>query len=202
MVVPPVQLQQPALPQLGGMPEPGGTSEPEAGSELGETPEPGGLDDSDSGPPTPLPLLGRGIPHRRRVTPPAGCVGYVGKGERGSIGGDTLSAPYTTTAPSGVYSPSVSSEPSADGDLSAVESETSSSGENRPVPTMARTAARQLESNLLRSGVDEAFGRTRAQTRALNQEAAGLVSIFWPDEGGKLILGLLAVQEVTRKPGE
>ena len=67
---------------------------------------------------------------------------------------------------------------------------------------MARTAARQLESNLLGSGVDEELGRTRAQTRVLNQEAAGLVSMFEPDEGGKLIHGLLAVQEVTRTPGE
>ena len=66
---------------------------------------------------------------------------------------------------------------------------------------MARTAARQLESNLLGSGVDGELGRTRAQTRALNQEVAALVSMFVSDQGGKLIHGLLAVQEVTRKPG-
>ena len=60
MVVPPVQLQQPASPELGGAPELGETSEPGRASELGETPELGGLDDFDSGLPTPLPLLGGG----------------------------------------------------------------------------------------------------------------------------------------------
>ena len=35
-----------------------------------------------------------------------------------------------------------------------------------------------------------------------NQEAIGLVNVFGPDEGGKLVDGMLAVQEVTRKPGE
>ena len=82
MVVPPVQPQQPASPELGGAPELGGTSEPGGASELGNTPDPGGLDYFDSGPPTPLPLLGRGIPHQRRVTSPAGSVGYGGEGER------------------------------------------------------------------------------------------------------------------------
>ena len=67
---------------------------------------------------------------------------------------------------------------------------------------MARTAARQLESHLVGPGNGEQLGRTRAQTRALNQDASSLVSVFGPDEGGKLIHGLLAVQEVTRKPGE
>ena len=96
----------------------------------------------------------------------------------------------------------MSSEPSADGDLSAEGNETSSSGESSPVPTMARTEARQLESNLHGSGVDEELGRSTAQTRALNEEATGLVSTCGPDVGGKLVRGLLAVQEVTRKPGE
>ena len=45
---------------------------------------------------------------------------------RGSVVGENLSAPDTTTAPSGVHPPSVSSEPSSDGDLSAEENETSS----------------------------------------------------------------------------
>ena len=185
MVMPPVHLQQPALPELGGVPEPGGTSEPGGASELGETPEPGGLDDFDSGPPTPLPLMGRGIPHQRRVTPPAGIAVYGGEGERGSVGRENLPTPDTTTASSGVYSPSVSSELSADGDLSAEGSETSSSDESSPVPTMVRTAARQLESHLCDSRVGDELGRTRAQTRALNQEAAGLVSMFGPMKGAK-----------------
>ena len=68
MVVPPVQRQQPASTELGRAPELGGTSEPGGASELRETPEPGGLDDFDSGPPTPLPLLGRGIHHQRRAS--------------------------------------------------------------------------------------------------------------------------------------
>ena len=73
MMMSPVQPQQPASPELEGAPEPGGTSELGAESELGETPEPGGLDHFDSGPPTLLPLLGRGVPisveqhPRRRV---------------------------------------------------------------------------------------------------------------------------------------
>ena len=67
---------------------------------------------------------------------------------------------------------------------------------------MARTAARQLESHLVEPRKGEQLGRTRAETRALNRDAASLVSVFGPDEGGKLINGLLAVQEVTRKLSE
>ena len=100
-VVPPVQLQQPASPQLGGTPEVEGTSEPGGASELRETPESGGLDYFDSGPPNPVPLLGRGISYQRRVTPPAGSEGYGGEGVWGSVGGENLWTPDTTTAPSG-----------------------------------------------------------------------------------------------------
>ena len=67
-----------------------------------------------------------------------------GEGERGIVGGENMPAPNTTTDPSDVYSPSVSSEPSADGDLSVEGSETSSSDKSSPVPTMARIAAGQL----------------------------------------------------------
>ena len=95
-MVPPVQLQQPASPKMGGAPELEGTSEPGGASELGETPEPGGLDGFDSGPPSPLPLLGRGIPHHGRVTHPAGSAGYGGEGARGYVGGEYLSASDTT----------------------------------------------------------------------------------------------------------
>ena len=42
----------------------------------------------------------------------------------------------------------------------------------------------------------------RAQTRALNQKASGLVAMWAPDEGGKIIYGMLEVQQVTREPGE
>ena len=158
MVVPPEQLQQPASPELGEAPETGGTFEPGGASDLGETPVPGGLDDFDSAPRSPLPLLGREISHQRRVTPPVGSVGYVGEGERGSVGGDNLSASDTTTAPSGVWSPSESSAPSADGDTSVEGSETSSSDETSPVPTMARTAARRIESHLHGSRDDKGLG--------------------------------------------
>ena len=70
-------------------------------------------------------------------------------------------------------------------------SETPSSDENTPASTMARTAARQLESHLPGPGHGEDFweGRTTAQTRALNQEVIGLIGMFGLDEGGKLIHG-------------
>ena len=95
----------------------------------------------------------------------------------------------------------MSSDASADGDRPNEGSERSSSGESSPVPTMARTTARQLESNLLGSGADENLGQTRVQTRVLNEDVADLVRLFGPDEGGILIHGLLAVQKVTRNPG-
>ena len=62
MVVPPVQLQQPASPEVAGAPEMRTTSEQGGAPELEETPESWRLDYFDSGPPTPLPLLGRGSP--------------------------------------------------------------------------------------------------------------------------------------------
>ena len=134
MEVPPVQLQQSASPELAGAPESGGTSEPGVTSELRETPEPKGLDKYDSGPPTPLRVLGRGIPHERPAKIQAGSVGHGGEGERGSVGGKNMPAPDTTTAPSDVYLSSESNEKSADGDISVEGSETSSSDESRPVP--------------------------------------------------------------------
>ena len=194
--LPPVQLQQLASPELAGVPELAGTSGQGEASGLGESAEPGGLDDFDSGPATRLPKLGRGIPHQPRVASPAGSVG---NGGRGSIDGVNMPAPDATTAPSGDYLPSVSSESSVDGENPG---EASSSDENSPVATMARTAAHQLESHLVGPGDGEQLGRTRAQTRAFNQDAASLVSVFGPDGGGQLIHGLLAVQDVTRKPGE
>ena len=165
MEVPPVQLQQLASPELAGAPELGGASEQGGASELGETAELGGLDDFDSGPATRLPMLGRGIPHQPRVASPAGSVGNGGQGERGSVDGVNMPAPDATTAPSGDYLSSVSSESSVDGENPV---EASSSDENGPVTTMARTAARQLESHLVGPGDGEQLGRTRAQTRALN----------------------------------
>ena len=183
-MVPPVQLLQPVSPDLAGALEMRETSEPGGASELGETPEPGGLDDFD-GPPTPLPLVERRISHLRRVTPPVGSVRYGGEGKWGSVGGENRPAPDITTALSGVHVPSAISEPSADSDLSTEGSETSSSNRIRPVFAMTRTAPRQLEPYLLGSRVSEELGRFTAQTRALNQETAGLKSMFGPNYGGK-----------------
>ena len=65
-------------------------------------------------------------------------------------GGDNLSAPDTTTPPSGIYSPWVSSGPSTDGDLSAEGSEASSSDESSPIPTMVRLR----RANFIRTCLD------------------------------------------------
>ena len=105
-------------------------------SEMGETPEPRGLGDFDSGPPTPLQLLERGIPHQRGLTPQAGSVAHGEEGERGSVGGEDLLAPDIETAPPGVYLSSESNETSADGDILVERSETLSSDNSHPVPTM------------------------------------------------------------------
>ena len=199
MEVPPEHLQQLASPELAGAPELGRTSEQGGASKVGETAEPGGLDGFDSGPATRLPMLGRGIPRQPRVASPAGSVGNGGQGERGYVDGVNMPPPDATTAPSGDYLSSASSELSVDGETPG---EASSSDDNGPVTTMARTAARQLESHLVGPGDGKQLGRTKAQTRAVNQDAASLVSVFGPDEGGELIHGVLAVQEVTNKPEE
>ena len=59
---------------------------------------------------------------------------------------------------------------------------------------------RQLESKLVEQRDGEVLGQPIAQTLALHQAADGLVGMFGFDEGGKLIHGLLPVQEVTRNP--
>ena len=105
---------------------------------------------------------GKGEDPQRQVTTPAGSGGYNGEGERGLAGGKNPSAPDTATTPSGVDSPSVSSERSADDDLSAEGSEMSLD-ESSPVPTIARAAALKLESHLLGSRVGEELGRTKTQ---------------------------------------
>ena len=67
---------------------------------------------------------------------------------------------------------------------------------------MARTVARQVDLNVLGSGLDKELQRTKEQAGALIPDAAGLVSMFEPKEGGEIIHGLMAEQEVTRKPGK
>ena len=111
-------------------------------------------------------------------------------------------APGNTTNVFGAFLSPVSNEPSADSDLPVKGSDSSSSGENVPFPAAERTAAREPESDLVEYGNGEELGRTRAQTRVLNREASALVAMLGPDEGGTHIHGLLAVQEITRKPGE
>ena len=199
MELPPVQLLQLASPELAGVPELEGTSEQGGASELGETAEPGGLDDFDSGPATRLSMLRRGLPHQLRVASPAGSVGNGGQGERGSVDGDNLPAPDATTASSGDYLSSVSSESSVDGEN---PDEATSSDENGPATTMAQTAARQLESHLVGPGDGEQLGRTRAQTRALNQDAAGLARERGRDRGGCPVPRDRGETDVNREPDE
>ena len=106
---------------------------------------------------------GKGEDPQRQVTTPAGSGGYNGEGELGFAGGKNPSAPDTATTPSGVHSPSVSSDRSADGELSAEGSKTSSLDESSPVTTIARAVALNLESHLHGSRVREELGRTRTQ---------------------------------------
>ena len=180
------------------------SSELERASELEGTPEPGGLDGFDSAQPTPSPLVGRGIPQQLRAASPTASEGLDDQGERDSAGDDSLPTLDGVNAPSSRYLSLASRESSVSVNLSVEESETPSSDEDTPASTMARTAACQLEPHLPRpvDGGDLRKGRTSAQTIALNQEATGLTGMFRPDEGGKLIHGLLAVQEITRESGE
>ena len=112
-------------------------------------------------------------------------MGHGGKGEWGSVGGENLPAP--TTAPQDVYLSSESNETSTHGDISIEGSETLSSDESCPVPTMVRTAERLLESRFPEEIDGEELGRTRAQTRALNQDAAVVVRMLGPCEEGRVL---------------
>ena len=72
-----------------------------------------------------------------------------------------------------------------------------------PTPTAARTATRQLGAHVLGPGDGEEIreGRTRAQTRALNQEAAaGLIGMIGPCDGDRILHALLAAQEAGGEP--
>ena len=182
MRVPPVQLQQSASPELAGGPESGGTSDPGGRLELGQTPEQEGLEDFISGSPTPLilPLLGRGIPHQRRATRPAGSVGHgvlnVKRAQRPVkiCRSPTLQLPHqkffchrraTRRLPTLI------------------------SRRRRAIHRHRTTVVRclllcglgsecSLESNFHGRRNGEVLGRTRARTRALNEAATGLVSMF------------------------
>ena len=80
--------------------------------------------------------------------------------------------------------------------------EASSSDENGPVITMARTAARQLESHLAEPGDGEQLGRTRAQTRVLNQDAARLARGRGGARGGCPVPRDRGEPDVDREPDE
>ena len=68
---------------------------PELGeaSELGAMSESGGRDYYCSTPPTPLPLLGRGVPHQLRVVASARVTGDCDPGGGGSVDGDSPQPP-------------------------------------------------------------------------------------------------------------
>ena len=62
---------------------------------MSQAPDQGGLDDFDSDSQTLLPLLGRGIPHQRRVAVPVESADQSGEGERGFLGEENQPAPAT-----------------------------------------------------------------------------------------------------------
>ena len=101
---------------------------------------------------------------------------------------------------------STGSSESPDSDTSPCGgSDASSSDERTPTPTVARTAARQLGAHIQgpRDGDEIREGRTRAQTRALEREAAsGLISLVGPVEGSKILDALLAVQPANHEPAK
>ena len=166
-------------PRLLELPEQGGAEE------LEDAPVPGGTDGFDSDPMTPLPVFGRGIPHQlRAASPKTQTDDDFQAGDAGSNDAST-----------------VSSE-SSDSDSSCWDgSDASTSNDEAPTPTAVRTAASQLGVHMSgpAGGEENREGRTRAQTRALNQEAAaGLISAIGPCEGGRVFQPLLAVKEAER----
>lgn len=102
MVVPLKQPQQLASQKLAGASELGGTSQPGGTSDVGETSGPGRLDESHFAPLTPPWLLGREIPHHRRVTSPVKSADHDGEGERGFVGGEDQPLTNITTVSSNV----------------------------------------------------------------------------------------------------
>ena len=104
-------------------------------------------------------------------------------------------------------SSTVSSKP-PDSDTSSLNgNDASSSDDEAPTPTAARTAARELGAHILGPGDGNRIreGRTRAQSRALNQEAAaGVINTIGPCGGGPIFHELLVAQEagseLTRLP--
>ena len=100
-------------------------------------------------------------------------------------------------------SSTVSSEPPESDTSSRDDDDASSSDDGAPTPAAIRTAARQLGAHMSGPGDGEEIreGSTRAQTRALNREAAtGLISTIGPCEGGRIFHALLAAQDTGGEP--
>ena len=171
------------LSQLSEAPEQEGTQG------LEDAPELGGTEDFVSAPTTPLPVWGRGIHHQlRAVSPMTQAVSPIPQ-----AGGEFRAEdvePNDTSADS--------SEPPESDTSSRDDDDASSSDDGAPTPTVVRTAARQLGVYMSGPGDGEEIweGRTRAETRALNREAAaGLISAIGPCEGGRVFRALLAPNE-------
>lgn len=94
------------------------------------------------------------IPHQRRVK----SLGQGSESGRGPVGDENQLAPDITTAPSGAYLSSAGNKPFAEGDLSVEGNEWSLPHESGPVPTVTRTAARELQSHLVGSRNGEELG--------------------------------------------
>ena len=155
--------------------------------ELEEVSEPGGTDDYDSAPTTPLPVLGRGNSHQLRVVSPMTQTG-------GDFQAEGVCLNDSST---------VSIEP-PDSDTSSRDgNDAPSSDDGAPTQTAARAAARQLGAHMSGPGDGDKIreGRTRAQTRALNREAAaGLISTIGPCEGSRIFHALLSAQDTGGEP--
>ena len=149
--------------------------------ELEDAPEQGWTDDFDSAPTTPLPVLGGGIPYQLRAVFP-----------KAQADDDFQAGDSEPDDSSKVSSESPDSESSSrDG------SDASTSDDQALTPAAVRTAARQLGVHMSgpAGGEDVREGRTRAQTRALNQEAApGMINAVGPCEGGRVFQALLAAK--------
>lgn len=121
------------------------------------------------------------------------------------VRGDSPQAHNDVIALSNDFLSTVNGESLGDAIPSVEGSDASSLDEYVPTSTPARTTARQLQAHTVgpRDGEEVQEGRTRAQTRTLNQEAAAdLIGVFGSDKGDKVIHGLLAVHGDTCKLGE
>ena len=121
------------LSQLPEVPEQGGAQG------LEDAPELGGTEDFVSAPTTPLPVLGRGIPHQlRAVSPMTQAVSPIPQA------GDEFRAEYVEPNDTSAVSSELSDSDSSSQD----GSDASTSDDEAPTPTAVRTAARQLGAHM------------------------------------------------------